>query len=33
MRRLLIVLGINAVAALTVCAAYFAAWLTDTDNN
>lgn len=33
MRRLLIAAGINAVFAITVCAAYFAAWLTDNDNN
>jgi hypothetical protein len=33
MRRLLIVLGVNVIAALTIAAAYFAAWLTDYDNN
>lgn len=33
MRRLLIAAGINTVLALTVCAAYIAAWLTDHDTN
>lgn len=33
MRRLLIAAGINTVLALTICAAYVAARLTDHDNN